>query len=53
MVSVDVKSSLTTAPEAVMVMELVTVIESVVAAGYVDGLAEAVIVTVDGVKEGR
>jgi hypothetical protein len=48
-VSVNVKSSVTTAPEAVTVMELVTVIESVVAAGHVDGLAEAVIVTVEGV----
>jgi hypothetical protein len=53
MVSVDVKSSVTTAPEAVMVMELVTVTESVAAAGHVDGLAEAVVVTVDGVREGH
>ena len=53
MVSVDVRLSVTTAAEAVMVMELVTVTESVAAAGHVDGLAAAVIVTVDGVREGH
>jgi hypothetical protein len=36
-----------------MVKELVTVMESVVAAGHVEGLAEAVIMTVDGVREGH